>query len=84
MMKPEPGVSYREDLLERLRGPEYATSHPNAALEENDEAAFQLALQDVAEAQHMPRPESPLRWSSVMGFLSALGVQLKLDLKRPA
>jgi len=84
MMKPELSVSYRKDLLERLRDTEYATGYLNAVLEENDEAAFQLALQDVAEAQHMPLPEAPLRWSSVMEFLSALGVQLKLDLKRAA
>jgi hypothetical protein len=84
MMKPELSVSYRKDLLERLRDTEYATDYLNAVLEENDEAAFQLALQDVAEAQHMLLLEAPLRWSSVMDFLSAIGVQLRLDLKRAA
>jgi DNA-binding phage protein len=52
MTKAELSVSYREDLLERLRDPEYAAGYLNAALEENDEATFQLALQDVAEAQN--------------------------------
>jgi hypothetical protein len=84
MTKSKSSVSYREDLLERLRDPEYATGYLNAVLEENDEAAFQLALQDVAEAQHIPLPEAPLRWSNVMTFLSALGVELRLDLKRAA
>jgi len=84
MTKPESNASYREDLLERLRDTEYATRYLNAVLEENDEATFQLALQDVAEAQRMPLPETPLRWSSVMDFLSAIGVQLRLDLKRAA
>jgi hypothetical protein len=84
MMKPESGVSYREDLLKRLRDPEYATGYLNAALEENDEAAFQLALQDVAEAQQAPLPETPLRWSNVTSLLNALGIQLRLDLKRAA
>jgi hypothetical protein len=84
MTIPESGVSYHEDLLERLRDVEYATRYLNAVLEENDEAAFQLALQDVAEAQHMPLPETPLRWSNVMNFLSALGARLRLDMKRVA
>ncbi|MGH9755301.1 MAG: DNA-binding protein [Blastocatellia bacterium] len=51
MTTPESDVSYRENLLKRLRDPEYAAGYLNAVLEENDEAAFQLALQDVAEAQ---------------------------------
>ena len=84
MTKPESSISYREDLLERLRDPEYATGYLNAVLEENDEAAFQLALQDVAEAQQAPLPEAPLRWSNVISLLSALGIQLRLDLKRAA
>jgi hypothetical protein len=84
MTRPESSVSYREDLLKRLRDPEYATSYLNAVLEENDEAAFQLALQDVAEAQQAPLPETPLRWSNVLNLLGALCIQLRLDLKRAA
>lgn len=49
MTKPESSVSYRQDLMKRLRDPEYAAGYLNAALEENDEMAFQLALQDMAE-----------------------------------
>lgn len=33
MMKTEPAVSYKADLLERLRDPEYATGYLNAVLE---------------------------------------------------
>lgn len=78
------GVSYHEDLLERLRDPEYAAGYLNAVLEEGDEAAFQLALRDVAEARQMPVPETPLRWSDVTGILKALDIQLRLNLKRAA
>lgn len=84
MTKPKSSVSYRKDLLKRLRDPEYATSYLNAVLEENNEASFQLALQDVAEAQQAPLPETPLRLSNVMSLLSALGIRLRLGLKRAA
>lgn len=84
MTKPKASISYHEDLLERLRDPEYATGYLNAVLEESDEAAFQLALRDVAEAQQMPAPETPLRWSDVASILDSLGIGLRLDLKRAA
>ena len=81
MMK---AVSYKADLLERLRDQEYATGYLNAVLEESDEAAFQLALQDVAEARQMPLPATPLQWSEVTKLLRVLGLQLRLDLARAA
>ena len=84
MMKTEPAVSYKADLLERLRDPEYATGYLNAVLEENDEAAFQLALRDVAEAQHLPLPATPLQWAEVTKLLRGLGLQLRLDLAQAA
>jgi hypothetical protein len=56
MTKPESSVSCREDLYERLCDPECVTCYLNAALEENDEAAFQLAPRDVAEARSTPLP----------------------------
>ena len=84
MMKSETAVSYKADLLERLRDPEYATGYLNAVLEEGDEAVFQLALRDVAEAQHIPLPVTPLQWSKVMNLLRSLGLQLRLDLARAA
>ncbi len=83
-MKAKAAVSYKEDLLARLRDPEYAAGYPNAVLEENDEAAFQLALRDVAEAKHLPLPASQLQWADVTGLLNALGIRLRLDLKRAA
>ena len=60
-MKTEPAVSYKADLLARLRDAEYASGYLNTVLEEGDEAAFQLALRDVAEAQQMPLPATPLQ-----------------------
>jgi hypothetical protein len=77
-------VSYKEDLLMRLRDPEYATGYLNAVLEEGDEAAFQLALRDVAEAKHAHLPATPLQWTDVTGLLKALGIRLRFDLKRAA
>lgn len=83
-MESETVVSYNADLLERLRDPEYATGYLNAVLEENDEAAFQLALRDVAEAQHLPLPATPLQWAEVTKLLRDLGLQLRLDLAQVA
>lgn len=77
-------VSYKEDLLARLRDPEYAAGYLNAVLEENDEAAFQLALRDVAEAKRMPLSATQLQWTDVTRLLNALGIRLRLDLKRAA
>jgi DNA-binding phage protein len=46
--------SYKEDLIERLKDPEYASCYLNACLEESFEAKdmgiFQLAVRDVVEA----------------------------------
>ncbi len=43
--------SYKETLLQRLRGPEEAAAYLDAALEEGDKGVFLLALRDVAEAR---------------------------------
>jgi probable addiction module antidote protein len=46
--------NYKEDLIERLKDPEYAAAYLNACLEESFEAKdmgiFQLAVRDVVEA----------------------------------
>lgn len=50
--KPVPATVPHEDwLLERLRDPELAAEYLNAALAEGDQAAFMLALRDVAKAR---------------------------------
>lgn len=50
--KPVPAVVPHEHwLLERLRDPELAAEYLNAALAEGDQAAFMLALRDVAKAR---------------------------------
>ncbi len=45
---------YKEDLIEKLKDPEYATAYLNACLEESYEAnemrVFQLAVRDIVEA----------------------------------
>ncbi len=42
--------NYREDLLERLKHPNYAAEYLAQVLAEKDRAAFLLALRDVVEA----------------------------------
>ena len=42
--------NYREDLLERLKNPDYAAKYLAQVLAEKDRAAFLLALKDVVEA----------------------------------
>lgn len=46
--------NYKEDLIEKLKDPEYAAAYLNASLEESFEAEdmgiFQLAVRDVVEA----------------------------------
>lgn len=44
-----PSVSYRDDLLRRLKDPEYAAAYLSACLEDEEET-FLVALRDVAEA----------------------------------
>lgn len=42
--------NYKDDLLERLRDPEYAAEYLAQVLAEEDSDAFLLALKDVVEA----------------------------------
>ena len=42
--------NYRDDLLKRLRDPEYAAEYLAQVLAEKDNAAFLIALKDVVEA----------------------------------
>ena len=44
-----PSISYRDDLLRRLKDPRYAADYLSACLED-DEATFLIALRDVADA----------------------------------
>lgn len=43
--------TYQGDLMKRLKNSRYALGYLNAALEDDDEGVFLLALRDVAEAQ---------------------------------
>lgn len=47
----EPAVDYKSGLLNRLADPEYSIGYLNAALEDEDQRVFLLALRDVAEAR---------------------------------
>lgn len=43
--------NYKEHLLEQLQDPDEAAAYLNAALQDNDQHVFLLALRDIAEAQ---------------------------------
>ncbi len=76
--------SYHEFLLERLRDPAKAMAYLNAAIEEDDDNVFLLALRNVAESRQLLQPESQIQSSDVAGLLKALGVQLTIGEKRAA
>ena len=42
--------NYHDDLMKRLREPEYAIGYLNTALEDGDKDVFLLALRDVVES----------------------------------
>lgn len=44
-----PSISYRDDLLRRLKDPKYAAAYLSACLEDDDDT-FLVALRDVADA----------------------------------
>ena len=44
-------IDYQEDLIESLRDPQEAVAYLNAALMDEDERIFLLALKNVLEAQ---------------------------------
>lgn len=44
-------IDYQEDLIESLRDPQEALAYLNAALTDEDERIFLLALKNVLEAQ---------------------------------
>ena len=44
-----PSISYRDDLLRRLKDPKYAAAYLSECLEDDD-ATFLVALRDVADA----------------------------------
>jgi probable addiction module antidote protein len=41
---------YKDDLIQRLKDPEYAAAYLAQVLEEGDKGAFLIALKDVVEA----------------------------------
>ncbi|RKZ36632.1 MAG: transcriptional regulator [Gammaproteobacteria bacterium] len=45
------GKSYHVELIEALRDPQEAAEYLDAAFEDDDPEAFQMALKQVAEAQ---------------------------------
>lgn len=68
--------SYREDLHERLKNPEYAAEYVRAALEESDvPSVFLEALRNVAEARGISRlaRESDLNRENLYKMLSKRG-----------
>lgn len=44
-------ISYKDDLIQRLKDPEYAIEYLKCCIEDEDPSVFLLALKYVAEAQ---------------------------------
>ena len=71
--------SYDQDLIERLRDPEYAAAYLNAVLSDDEEAGveerFLIALRDVAKAHGISQisEESDLNRQNLYKILSENG-----------
>ncbi|MGH9802410.1 MAG: DNA-binding protein [Blastocatellia bacterium] len=78
MNKVELTDSYQDFLLERLRDPVQAAAYLNAALEDEHEGTFLLALRDVTAAQRLTPPQPETQWADVAGLLRALNLRLAL------
>jgi probable addiction module antidote protein len=68
-------VSYRAYLLDSLRDPQEAAGYLNAVLAEGDQAAFVLAIRDVAEAYGLDKlsAKTQLNRQSLVRALSVRG-----------
>lgn len=68
-------TKYVDGLRELLKDPEEAAAYLNAALEEDSQEAFLLALRDVAEARGMSQlaREANLNREDLYRILSATG-----------
>jgi probable addiction module antidote protein len=71
----EPAIDYRLGLLEDLADPEFAIKYLNAALEDEDQRVFLLALRDLAEARGMSQVarEAQLNRENLYRMLSPNG-----------
>jgi probable addiction module antidote protein len=73
---PKTQPKYHEDLLERLKDPNYAADYVAAVLKEGDRPeAFLLALRDVAQARGMSQlaQETDLQRENLYTMLSERG-----------
>lgn len=77
-------VSYEEGLKEDLRNPEEAAAYLNAALEEEAQEIFLLALRDVANAHGITQiaRETSLNRENLYRILSESGNPQLSSLKR--
>jgi len=99
-MKRKPSADYQQDLLARLKDPDYAAAYLNAAIEEERDV-FLLAMRNVAEAQgmaalakkaHVNResmyrtlsPKGNPQLSTLEAVLAAFGLQLAVQKKKRA
>jgi probable addiction module antidote protein len=71
----EPAVDYKSGLLKRLADPGYTIGYLNAALEDEDQRVFLLALRDVAEARGLSQVarEAQLNRENLYRMLSPNG-----------
>ena len=68
-------ADYEAGLKEALTDPEEAAAYLNAALEENDQEIFLLALRDIAEARGFTRiaQDTSLNRENLYRMLSSTG-----------
>lgn len=68
-------AKYEEGLLASLKNPEEAAAYLNAALEDNDQEIFLLALRDIGEARGISQlaEDSLLNRENLYRMLSASG-----------
>jgi probable addiction module antidote protein len=68
-------ADYEAGLKEALMDPEEAAAYLNAALEENDQEVFLLALRDIAEARGFTRmaQDTSLNRENLYRMLSSTG-----------
>ena len=79
-------ANYETGLKASLADPEEAAAHLNAALEENDQELFLLALRDITEARGFSRvaQDASLNRENLYRMLSPAGNPELSSLKTPS
>ena len=81
-------IDHEESLLKALKDPEEALAYLNAALMDENQEVFLLALKHVLKAQGVDNQniyemlsKKNLRWHNFRSIIDAMGLQIKLEAK---